>query len=167
MCHLARHSNEPIDHGIALPPTAASAMAAAAASAACAPTGAGSLEEAAATSYHCVPSAASSAVRFFDCDAAGAASSAWKASRSGPWLCRLLLCDNSPECQKSAVQALQLLGWCGGAALDDMRHHLGKELLQALMDAADAPEAVSGIAGAMIDPLRTHIEAFVKEQGLS
>ena len=58
-------------------------------------------------------------------------------------------------------------GWCGGAALDDMRHHLGKELLQALMDAADAPEAVSGIAGAMIDPLRTHIEAFVKEQGLS
>ena len=84
-----------------------------------------------------------------------------------PWLCRLLLCDNSPECQKSAVQALQLLGWCGGAALDDMRHHLGKELLQALMDAADAPEAVSGIAGAMIDPLRTHIEAFVKEQGLS
>ena len=56
-----------------------------------------------------------------------------------PWLCRLLLCDNSPECQKSAVQALQLLGWCGGAALDDMRHHLGKELLQALMDAADAP----------------------------
>ena len=84
-----------------------------------------------------------------------------------PWLCRLLLCDNSPECQKSAVQALQLLGWCGGAALDDMRHHLGKELLQALMDAADAPEAVSGIAGAMIDPLRTHIEAFVKEQALS
>ena len=52
-------------------------------------------------------------------------------------------------------------------ALDDMRHHLGKELLQSLMDAADAPEAVSGIAGAMIDPLRTHIEAFVKEQGLS
>ena len=44
---------------------------------------------------------------------------------------------------------------------------LPKELLQALMDAADAPEAVSGIAGAMIDPLRTHIEAFVKEQGLS
>ena len=55
-------TNETIDHGIALPPTAASAMAAAAASAACAPTGAGSLEEAAATSYHCVPSAASSAV---------------------------------------------------------------------------------------------------------
>ena len=48
-------------------------------------------------------------------------------------------------------------------------YHAGRSqvLLQALMDAADAPEAVSGIAGAMIDPLRTHIEAFVKEQGLS
>ena len=52
-----------------------------------------------------------------------------------PWLCTLLLLERSPECQKAAVQALQLLGWCAGSPLEEMRQYLQPELLSALLDA--------------------------------
>ena len=39
-----------------------------------------------------------------------------------PWLCTLLTRESySPECQKAAVQSLQLLGICEGDPLEQMR----------------------------------------------
>ena len=88
-----------------------------------------------------------------------------------PWLCTLLTRDTySPECQKAAVQALQLLGLCEGAPLDTImtrgrwiaqssaRHYI--QAGRAMLLGVHQPPEVRGLAarlqraglGVILDP---------------
>ena len=79
-----------------------------------------------------------------------------------PWLCTLLTRDTySPECQKAAVQSLQLLGLCDGAPLEQMRTYLGPATLEVLMEAQDATQAAMALTGDALATLHPQIDAFL------
>ncbi len=79
-----------------------------------------------------------------------------------PWLCTLLTRETfSPECQKAAVQALQLLGLCGGAALDEMSKLLGPQALSVVMDAHDAVQAALSLNVDALRTLHPQMDAFL------
>ena len=79
-----------------------------------------------------------------------------------PWLCTLLTRETySPECQKAAVQSLQLLGLCEGAPLEQMTNYLGQQALATVMEAQDATQAAIGLTGAALSVLHPQIDAFL------
>lgn len=82
-----------------------------------------------------------------------------------PWLCTLLLVERSPECQKASVQALQLLGWCAGSPLEEMRGYLSAELLTALLDATDVSQAVARLDAPTLATVRARLEPFLARDG--
>ena len=56
-----------------------------------------------------------------------------------PWLCTLLTRETfSPECQKAAVQSLQLLALCDGQPLEQLRLYLGPAALKHIVESQDA-----------------------------
>ena len=79
-----------------------------------------------------------------------------------PWLCTLLARDTfSPECQKAAVQSLQLLGLCDGVPLATMRTFLGAQALNTVIDAHDATQAALSLTPEALSVLRPQIDAFL------
>ena len=78
-----------------------------------------------------------------------------------PWLCTLLLLERSPECQSASVQALQLLGWCAGSPLEEMRQYLPQELLSSLLEATDVTQAVLRLTSDTIVEIRALLEPFL------
>lgn len=79
-----------------------------------------------------------------------------------PWLCTLLTRDTySPECQKAAVQSLQLLGLCDGAPLEEMRKLLGERALDLVLEAHDATQAALSLTPDVLSVLRPQIDAFL------
>lgn len=59
------------------------------------------------------------------------------------------------------IQALQLLGWCAGSPLEDMRLYLPPELLSALLEATDAAQAAVHLDAATISAVRSRLEPFL------
>jgi len=82
-----------------------------------------------------------------------------------PWLCTLLARSQtpSPECEKAAVQALQLLSLCAGSIAKDMQTHLGPRAVRHLLDATDASQAMATMTPDMLTTIRGNIEAFLAE----
>ena len=79
-----------------------------------------------------------------------------------PWLCTLLTRETfSPECQKAAVQSLQLLGLCEGAPLDTMGTFLGDVALAHIMEAQDATQAALSLSPELLSVLHPQIDAFL------
>jgi len=79
-----------------------------------------------------------------------------------PWLCTLLTRETySPECQKAAVQSLQLLGLCEGAPLEQMRGYLGQQTLDFVMESQDATQAALALTGPALAILHPQIDAFL------
>lgn len=79
-----------------------------------------------------------------------------------PWLCTLLARETySPECQKAALQALQLLGLCGGAPLAQMERLLGASALDLVMSAQDATSAALAVTPEVLATLAPQIDAFL------
>ena len=79
-----------------------------------------------------------------------------------PWLCTLLARETySPECQKAALQALQLLGLCGGAPLAQMERLLGASALDLVASAQDATSAALAVTPEVLATLAPQIDAFL------
>ena len=79
-----------------------------------------------------------------------------------PWLCTLLTRESySPECQKAAVQSLQLLGICEGDPLEQMRQYMGDQLLNQILDAQDATQAALALTPESLGILIPQIDAFL------
>ena len=79
-----------------------------------------------------------------------------------PWLCTLLTRETySPECQKAAVQSLQLLGLCDGEPLSHMRSLLGDHALGIVMDSQDAVQAALALTPQALSTLHPQIDAFL------
>ena len=79
-----------------------------------------------------------------------------------PWLCSLLTRETfSPECQKAAVQALQLLGLCGGQSHEQMATLLGPRALAVVLDSQDAVRAALALTPDLLSTLHPQIDAFL------
>jgi len=79
-----------------------------------------------------------------------------------PWLCTLLTRETySPECQKAAVQSLQLLGLCDGMPLEHMTSLLGEKALSIIVDSGDAVQAALALTPEMLSILHPQIDAFL------
>ena len=59
----------------------------------------------------------------------------------------------SPECQKAAVQSLQLLGLCDGMPLEHMTSLLGEKALSIIVDSGDAVQAALALTPEMLSIL--------------
>ena len=59
------------------------------------------------------------------------------------------------------VQALQLLGWCAGSPLEEMRQYLPQELLSSLLEATDVTQAVLRLTPDTIVATRALLEPFL------
>ena len=78
-----------------------------------------------------------------------------------PWLCTLLSRETfSPECQKAAVQALQLLGLTGSADAE-MKRLLGPQAFSIVMNAHDAVQAALSLNADMLRTLQPQMDAFI------
>ena len=79
-----------------------------------------------------------------------------------PWLCTLLTRDTySPECQKASLQALQLLGLCGGTPYARIEGLLGPPAREVVMGATDATSAALSMTPEVLATLAPQIEAFL------
>ena len=79
-----------------------------------------------------------------------------------PWLCTLLARDTySPECQKASLQALQLLGLCGGTPYARIEGLLGPPAMEVVMGATDATSAALSMTPEVLATLAPQIEAFL------
>ncbi len=79
-----------------------------------------------------------------------------------PWLCTLLVRDSySPECQKGAVQSLQLLGLCDGPPLDAIKATIGDAALGIILDSSDAVQAALALTSEHLAVARPKIEEFL------
>jgi hypothetical protein len=78
------------------------------------------------------------------------------------WVCTLLGRETySPECQKAAAQALQLLGLCGGTPLAQMGALLGEDALRIVMDTQDPVQAALALDKPALGTLRPQIDAVL------
>jgi len=80
-----------------------------------------------------------------------------------PWLCFLLLSEKI-ECQRSAIQALQLLGCCSGSPAEDIERYLCAPLHQTVLHAVEPAKAAASIEEEYRADLAEKLEDFIARQ---
>ena len=76
--------------------------------------------------------------------------------------CTLLTRDTlSPECQKAAVQSLQLLALCDSYLHESLRSYLGSAALGVIMESHDAAMAVLSLTPEVLATLQPQIDGFL------
>ena len=77
------------------------------------------------------------------------------------WLCTMLVRDSfSPECQKAAVQSLQLLALCEPESASAVRGVIGPAALELILN-ADAVQAALALSHDRLAHARPRMEAFL------